>query len=390
MWYQLLIGLLLSFISFEIYLRLCPSDNIFEILYKFKTITEGKEIEVEQDIANAKSFYSKIVIAKIKNSFTDLMIKCNEEHGIDIERLNCSPGETALSYAIGIIENDDDINNIDIIKTLLDYGFKNNNLIDISDYHDQTPLMVASYLGLDKIIQLLLERGASIDNLNNKNATSLMAASQFGHLKSVQVLLEYNANVLITNFRSNALIDASKGGHCDIVKELIHHVIKKNDISLADFINSSNKVGSTSLHYSCMGGYVDIVRILLENGANINQKTNRNTAQVNALMGACQAGKVEVVKMLLQYSILLDDTDVNGNTALKYASHAGHVAVVEELLKAAMNINNNDNDNRDNDKNNNNNFLKNYIIMASSDGKTPLDVAKTDEIKNILLKHLQD
>lgn len=59
-----------------------------------------------------------------------------------------------------------------------------------------------------------------------------------------------------------------------------------------------DKSGRTSLHWAAIGGYANIVKYLLQNGCNIMAQT---TSKMSALHGACEAGKVEVVRELLAF-----------------------------------------------------------------------------------------
>ena len=48
-----------------------------------------------------------------------------------------------------------------------------------------------------------------------------------------------------------------------------------NDELLKDFINEKNDQGVTALHYASFRGNVKIIKLLIENGANLYAKTNR-------------------------------------------------------------------------------------------------------------------
>lgn len=57
-------------------------------------------------------------------------------------------------------------------------------------------------------------------------------------------------------------------------------------------------LGNTALTYACAGGFVDIVKVLLKAGANIE---DHNENGHTPLMEAASAGHVEVARVLLEY-----------------------------------------------------------------------------------------
>lgn len=56
--------------------------------------------------------------------------------------------------------------------------------------------------------------------------------------------------------------------------------------------------GNTALTYACAGGFVDVVKVLLKEGANIE---DHNENGHTPLMEAASAGHVEVARVLLEY-----------------------------------------------------------------------------------------
>lgn len=56
--------------------------------------------------------------------------------------------------------------------------------------------------------------------------------------------------------------------------------------------------GNTALTYACAGGFLDVVKVLLKEGANIE---DHNENGHTPLMEAASAGHVEVARVLLEY-----------------------------------------------------------------------------------------
>jgi hypothetical protein len=62
-----------------------------------------------------------------------------------------------------------------------------------------TPLHVASAMGNDEVVLLLLEHGAEVSARNNKGGTPLHYAARQGHFETLRFLLHTGANLQLIN-----------------------------------------------------------------------------------------------------------------------------------------------------------------------------------------------
>ena len=91
------------------------------------------------------------------------------------------------------------------------------------------------------------------------------------------------------------------------------------------------------LHYACIWGWCDTVELLLEKGAD---PETSNIAGQNALMAATEFKHVDIVDLLLaETQISIESKNVDGETALLYASLTGDVETVECLCEFGANVN---------------------------------------------------
>ncbi|KAK2669720.1 hypothetical protein RAB80_015246 [Fusarium oxysporum f. sp. vasinfectum] len=93
--------------------------------------------------------------------------------------------------------------------------------------------------------------------------------------------------------------------------------------------------GCTLLNAACAKGYVEVVKMLLERGADVTSKANNG---VTPLEAASAEGHVEVVKMLLQKGADLTTKNNDGWTPLNAASSRGHAEVVKILLEKGADV----------------------------------------------------
>ncbi|KAI8966064.1 putative ankyrin repeat protein [Daldinia sp. FL1419] len=127
-------------------------------------------------------------------------------------------------------------------------------------------LTVAAGIGLAECVRILLHHGADI-NADPDAGTALYAAIERGHVDVARVLLEHDPkpNMDVTPpGRMMPLIAAISSRNAELVSLLIEHGAQ------VDCIDPSLPFYQTPLSWACTHGDLDIVKILLASGANIN------------------------------------------------------------------------------------------------------------------------
>jgi ankyrin repeat protein len=112
----------------------------------------------------------------------------------------------------------------------------------------------------------------------------------------------------------------------------IHNAVLQNDFNkvrkMIQKVNDEDAYGYTPLLYACRKGNVDMCRLLLENGACVNQTTR--LGQVSCLQRAVIGGHLDVVHLLLQFGADLLAVDKEGRTI------ADLVSQLDEPMKERM------------------------------------------------------
>ncbi|MED4583417.1 ankyrin repeat domain-containing protein [Brevibacillus choshinensis] len=132
------------------------------------------------------------------------------------------------------------------------------------------------------------------------------------------------------------LFQASQAGDSRKVKDLL-----EKDASLA---NTENEEGLTPLGYAAHFGHVDVVRLLLEKGADVQAVSHSKIAYIpsNTALHAAIAGEgdVEVVGLLLASGANTNTFDSNGHTCLHTAAfHDKHIEIIRLLIAHGAQVN---------------------------------------------------
>ncbi|MGI2029178.1 ankyrin repeat domain-containing protein [Endozoicomonas acroporae] len=215
----------------------------------------------------------------------------------------------------------------------------------------QTPLCQACAGGHFELVKLLLEKGADI-NANVMLDTPIVEAASKGHLELVKLLVHKSAAI----DADSLLFVAALGGRCHVLEYLfeehtILQLIKPSHVSSA-LIHASSQghlkavkylLGAFETHFStapgpdisellwkaCQGGHIDVVKYLVELGADVNVES-RNFG--SAIWTASDYGHLDTVMYLhqqgadIRYSNPANNTDV-----LSIAEKMGHLDVVQYL-----------------------------------------------------------
>ena len=216
------------------------------------------------------------------------------------------------------------------IAVLLQYNANPN----IQDADGLTPLAIACQRGnFFAADRLLRADRIDIGICDNQGSTPLHEACEFGSDKIVEVLLKKGAQILEADRDGvTPLHVACREGHVAIVKLLfLHGYHMKEGLVKAEDIH-----GSSALHFAVESGVKDIVEVLLLNGADpIAQKRN----EVTPLHIAARNGHIEIAKYLLQFkgqsqggSNIIEMIEREQNTPLHFAAHFNQCEMIEYLV----------------------------------------------------------
>ena len=98
--------------------------------------------------------------------------------------------------------------------------------------------------------------------------------------------------------------------------------------------------GSSLIEYAINTDNIDLLQLLVENGADINRAND--ISSLTPLMRASRTGLENIVRILLSRNAELNTTDKYGNTALHMAAENSQLNIVKLLLnkKPELNIQN--------------------------------------------------
>jgi ankyrin repeat protein len=164
--------------------------------------------------------------------------------------------------------------------------------------------------GNDIVVEQMLlefEPQARINALRYTNGTTqntcLHQAVKNGHIQTVRILLFYGSDVNTTNhLETTPLFMAILYEHHRITEILVE---ANSDI----FYVSSN--GSQALHVACDHADVDMVHLLIRNGAMVNPRDNFNQTP---LLNAAYRGNIPICHLLLANNADMTVEDIYGMT----------------------------------------------------------------------------
>jgi ankyrin repeat protein len=170
-----------------------------------------------------------------------------------------------------------------------------------------TPLIGATKYNNPEAVKLLLQQGANPNHQNQSGISALMLASEQGFVECVKNLCEGGANVELAPSGKTALsmnlsgqtplFCAAKEGHQEIVRYLLDRGANPN---------ATNHYGVSVLWIPSQRGLFKIVELLLERGADAEIAPSGPEAEERSICGwtplyaAIKSRQYDVVKLLLQ------------------------------------------------------------------------------------------
>ena len=151
--------------------------------------------------------------------------------------------------------------------------------------------------------------------------SDIHTAAGAGDLEKVIGLLHAGADVESGDgVGDTPLSVASAAGHAEVVKALIEHGANVNAAEESEFY--------TALMAASVNGHVEIVRLLLNHGAEVDAEDDYNAT---ALTRAAEHGYADVVRLLLEHGADAGIREERDMTALELAESRGHQEIAAML-----------------------------------------------------------
>ncbi|XP_017771956.1 PREDICTED: ankyrin repeat domain-containing protein 50 isoform X2 [Nicrophorus vespilloides] len=181
-----------------------------------------------------------------------------------------------------------------------------------------------------KVLKLLLESGAveqnDLEGCDYESQVSIATSSSEPSPEPLFDLHDIHGQA--------ALHVASRLGQTEVVKVLLEAGANADQADMD---------GWTPLRAAAWGGHTEVVELLVIHGCSLDSMDAENRT---ALRAAAWSGHEEIVKVLLQNGADVNLTDHEGRTALIAAAYMGHAEIVEHLLDHGADIDHADADGR--------------------------------------------
>ena len=240
------------------------------------------------------------------------------DHGADVNAVN-NRGQSALWFACCDGQNA-------CVKILLDAEADPN----IADKYGDSCLHAAMHGHCSTMtIQEILDHGAHVNTVNKDRATPLLLACSGEQTDCVELLLSLGADPNIADTDGDTRILSAIEGYCSVntMQSLINYGAK---------VNATNNKGMTALLKACAYRQMDVVKVLLETGADPTIVDDAHYSSLHAAVdGRCSIG---TLRALIDHGAHIDVTRKDGTNALLRACTTRQSGSVIFLLEAGAGV----------------------------------------------------
>ncbi|XP_060771448.1 LOW QUALITY PROTEIN: histone-lysine N-methyltransferase EHMT2 [Neoarius graeffei] len=209
----------------------------------------------------------------------------------------------------------------------------------------RSALHAAAQRGLLEICYLLIQAGAKVDAQDKSQRTPLLEAIINNQVEVTRYLIQSGACVYhVEEDGSTGLHHAAKLGNLEIVTLLLN-------TGQVD-INAQDSGGWTPIIWAAEHKHTDVIRALLNRGADVTLKDKEMNVCVH---WASFAGSAQIAELILNAGCPLTSVNLHGDTPLHIAAREGHLHCITLFLSRGADID-----------------------VVNKEGDTPLSLARPD------------
>lgn len=201
----------------------------------------------------------------------------------------------------------------------------------IKDGNNATPIILAAKAGQKQTARLLLECGIPISEMDEREAGTLVrVAALYGHTEIVQLLLDLNVPTLVMTGKETALHLAAKKGHHDVCDLLLKHdknltrSIWERMTGPALEVYSKDYTGVIPFQYAVTKNHEKTVEVFLRNHPDLASACDKDKEPF--FFDPIHSVRVDLVRIFLENGV---DIELKG----KYGQRALHRAVAADSRK---------------------------------------------------------
>jgi ankyrin repeat protein len=281
---------------------------------------------IHENSDKIKNYFKQIPVTIIQHTITSCYFQKNKtlrfvlktlqyKYGFEVDSTN-ERGETALHLAAGYAKQY-------AVQILLEKGAS----VNARTKSDLTPLHYAAERGNSEIVALLIEKGASVNAPTKSDLTPLHYAAEKGSSETIAVLIEKGASVDATTKNDlTPLHYAAERGNSEIVALLIEKGASVDTTTRSDL---------TPLHYAAQSGNFETVAVLIEKGASVDALAD----DLSPLHYAFQSGYSKIIDLLIEKGTSVNALENDELTPLHHAALSGNLKKVALLIKEGASVN---------------------------------------------------
>jgi ankyrin repeat protein len=245
--------------EYKYYKKIFNKENLF-------CLNNGNLNRENINYKKGKDGITKLMRASQTGDLTSM--KTIIEDGADINNVVSAEGYTALEYAIYAKK-------YEAIELLLQAGAK---LEKKATRWGVTPLMRAANFKLLEIVRLLISGGADIEAVDRDGRTVLLYAIITNSYDIVDLLIREGVNIHTRDRDGKSPLIVAVNGYGDI---RIVQLLLDNGGGIE--LNYDHESGGLALHHAVLNGRIDMVKLLLENGADPTAVKSYTPKGLNAI-----------------------------------------------------------------------------------------------------------